>query len=129
MITIHEYITKILYSLLFSLAIFRALKNCLIAHASTYSGTSNAQMNKGRRCSANDISGFHIHLPIQPFATRFFGQGTFGWMETQVQEKIVTRQLQTMFQIVLQWVRSVQRFGANEPLSTDGTGLASIEAH
>ena len=129
MITTHEYITNVLHSLLFSLAIFRALKNCLIAHASIYSGTSNAQINKGRRCSANDISGFHIHLSTQPFANRFFGQGTFGWMATQVQEKIVTRQLQTMFQIVLQCVRSVQRFGANELLSTDGTGLASIEAH
>ena len=46
----------------FSLTIFRALKNCLMAQASTYSGTSKAQTNRGRRCSANDRSGFHIHL-------------------------------------------------------------------
>ena len=111
---------------LFSLAIFRALKNCLIAQASTYSGTSNAQMNNGRRCSANDSSGFQIHLLIQPFASRFFGHGMFGCTATQVHEKIVTRQLHTMFQIVRQCATSVQRFAVNKRLSKEGTGLASI---
>ena len=49
------------------MAISRALARCLIAHVSTYSGTSKAQMNNGMRCSANDSNGF-----------RFFGHGTFG---------------------------------------------------
>ena len=100
--------TKVLNSLLFSLAIFRALKNCLIAQASIYSGTSNAQINNGRRCSANDDSGFNTHLSIQLFASCLLGHGTLGWMATQVHEKIVTRQLQTMFQIDLQCEMSVQ---------------------
>ena len=129
MIAIGKNITKVLYSPLFSLDIFRALKNCLIAHARTYSGTSSAQTNNGSRCSVNDSSGFNIRLSIQPFATRFFGDGTFGWTAIQVHENIVTRQLQIMFQIDLQCERSVQWFGANEQLLTDGTGSASIEAH
>ena len=86
-------ITEVLYSLLFSLIIFRALMNCLIARASSYSGTSNAQINNEKRCSANNSNGFHIYLSIQPFALRFFGHGTFGWTATRVHEKIVTRQL------------------------------------
>ena len=109
-------------------AIFRAVKNCLIAQARTYSGASNAQTNNGRRCSANDDSGFHIHLSIQLFAFLFFGHGMFGCTATQVHENIVTRQLHTMLQIVRQWVRSVQRFAANERSSMEGTGLASIKA-
>ena len=109
------------------LFISRALKNCLMDQASTYSGTSNAQMNSGRRCSANDSSGFPMHLLIQLFASRFFGQGTLGCTATQVQEKIVTRQLQTIFQIILQCARSLQWFPANEQFSTVGMGPASIE--
>ena len=101
------------------LAISRALKNCLIAQASTYSGTSNAQINNGRRCSANDNSWFKMHLSIQLFASRFFGLGMFGWTATQVHEKIVTRQLHTMFEIDRQCMRSVQRFVFNGWLSAN----------
>ena len=36
------------------------------------------------------------------------GAGMFGWIETQVHAKTVTRQLQTMFQMVRQLPRSVQ---------------------
>ena len=39
---------------------FRALKNCLISHAKTYPGTSNAQINKEGRCSADDITALCI---------------------------------------------------------------------
>ena len=116
MSVIDRKITKVSNSPLFELAILRAVKNCLIAHAKMYSGTSRAQMNSGRRCSASDITGF-----------RFFGHGMFGWIATQVHEKMVTRQLHTMFQIVRQRARSLQRFVANERLSKDGMGLASVE--
>ena len=95
-------ITQVSNSPLFSLDIFRALKNCLIAQASTYSGTSNAQTNSGRRCSANERSGFHTHLSIQLFASRVFGHGMLGWTAIHVHEKIVIRQLQIIFHIVRQ---------------------------
>ena len=79
-----------------------------MAQANTYSGTSNANKNNGRRCSANDRNGFRIHFLIQLFVTRFFGDGTFGWRATQVDDKTVIRQLQIMFQIDLQCEMSVQ---------------------
>ena len=91
---------EVLNSLLFSLAIWRALKNCLIAQARTYSGTSKAQTNNGRRCSANDRSGFHTHFSIQLFASLVLGHGILGCTATHVHEKIVTRQLQIIFHIV-----------------------------
>ena len=100
-----------------------------MAQANTYSGRSNAQMNNGRRRSANDSNGFRIHFSIQPFGARLLGDGTFGWRATQVHDKTVIRQLQIMFQIDLQWEMSVQWFAANKRLSAGETGLASIETH
>ena len=109
------------------LAIFWVTKNCLMDQASMYSGTSSAQMNSGRWCSINDCSGFHTHLWIQPFTFHFFRQGILGWIVTQVQEKIVTRQPHIMFQIVLQCARSLQLFPTNEQFLMVGMGPASIE--
>ena len=91
-------------------------------------GTSNAQTNSGRRCSVNDRSGCHIHLSIQLFPTLFLGHGILGCTAIQVHEKIVTRQLQIIFHIVRQWVRSVQGFDSNKRLSRDVIGLASMAA-
>ena len=72
---------------------------------------------KHRRTTEDDIRGFHKHLSIQPFAIRFFGHGTFRWTAIQVHEKIVTRQLQTMFQIDLQCERSLQICNDLAPMS------------
>ena len=72
---------------------------------------------KHRRTTEDDIRGFHKHLSIQPFTIRFFGHGTFGWTAIQVHEKIVTRQLQTMFQIDLQCKRSLQICNDLAPMS------------
>ena len=88
---------------------------CLTAQARTYSGTINAQTNRGRRCSTNDIIGF------------CFGEGMLGWTEIHVHKNIVVRQLQRMFVTVRQCVRSVQLFDSNESLSRDVMGLASID--
>ena len=121
LLLINKYFTQSSNS---PLAILRATKNCLMDQASTYSGTSNAQMNRGRWCSTNERSGFQIYFSIQPFASHFFGQGTLGCTATQVQENIVARQLHTIFQIVLQCVRSLQWFPTNERFSMVGIGPA-----
>ena len=70
-----------------------------------YLSISNAQINSGRWYLVNNSSGFHTHLWIQVFASCLFGHRMLGWIATHVHQNMV---LHTMFQIVQQWVRSVQ---------------------
>ena len=50
----------------------------------------------------------------------------FGCTATHVQEKIVTMQLQIMFQMLRQYLRSVHEFDWSKWLLIGGIGLARI---
>ena len=105
-----------------SRAIFRALRYWRIAQANMYSGTNKAHMNSGRRCLVNKRSGFRIHLWKKFFASLCLGQGIFRWTATQVHEKMVARQLQIIFQMVWECVRSAHEFDSSEQQMLGGIG-------
>jgi hypothetical protein len=71
---------------------------CRIAHARIYSGTSSAQRNNGSLYVKNSTSGVRIHLSNQPKPGSSGVDDILGCRETQVQRKIVDKQLQMTFQ-------------------------------
>jgi hypothetical protein len=98
---------------------------CRIAHARIYSGTSNAQRNKGSWYVRRSTSHFRS-LSRRAIPGSSGVDDIFGWSEPQVQRNIVDRQLQTMFHNVRVWRRSPLPEGSR--VSIDDIGIASPKA-
>jgi hypothetical protein len=101
---------------------FPAMIYCRIAHARIYSGTSSAHRNNGSLYVKNLTNGFRIHLSkrLKPC---FSGvDDILGCRETQVQRKIVDKQLQMIFKRDRVWTASPQT--QESRLSIDGVGTA-----
>jgi hypothetical protein len=96
-----------------------------IAHARMYSGTSNAQRNKGSLYVRISIHHFRsLSRRLIPGSSAV--EDIFGWSEPQVQRNIVDKQLQTMFQRVRVWISSPLPEGSRA--SIDDMGIAPPKA-
>jgi hypothetical protein len=100
-----------------------AIIYCRIAHARIYSGTSNAQRNKGSLYVRNLTNGFRILFANQPKSGASGVDEILGCRETQVQRNIVEKQLQMIFQMDRVCIGSSQAQGSR--LSINGVGTAS----